>query len=101
MVIIAGASGFAVVVTDRNKVSFLFDHRSLDCVYFVPVDYDAITACTGQFLAPRSFDGSCVAKFFRRRENFFVRANILEKKFGPTRSIPTKNHGIQSHPRDF
>ena len=39
------------------------------------------------FLAPRSFDRSCVAKFFRRREIFFVatkicfvRAKICEKK---------------------
>ena len=55
------------------------NHRH-DCVFFVSVDYDSITACTGQFPAPRSFDRSCVAKFFRRRENCFVRTKVLEKK---------------------
>ena len=54
-------------------------HR-YDCVYFVPVDNDSTTAFTWNFLAPRSFDRSCVANFFRRRENFVVRAKIWEKK---------------------
>ena len=60
-------------------------HRLLhDCVYFLPVDYDSTTAFTRNFLAPRSFDRSCVANFFRRREFFFVAAKIVSsaRKFG-------------------
>ena len=78
-----------------------------DCVYFVPVDYDSTMAFTWNFLEPRSFDRSCVAKFFRR-EIFFVAAKIFssarkfaKKKFGPTRSILSKNRRNRSHPRDF
>ena len=81
---------------------------TFDCVYFVPADYDSTTAFTRNFLAPRSFDRSCVANFFRRREFFFVAAKIFssarkfgKKKFGPTRSILSKNRGNRSHPRDF
>ena len=49
----------------------------LDCVYFVPIDYDSTRAFTRNFLAPRSFDRSCVAKFFRRYDFFFVDAKIF------------------------
>ena len=51
-----------------------------DSVYFVSVNCDSITACTGQFPAPRSFDCSCVANFVRRCELFCARAKILGKK---------------------
>ena len=54
-----------------------------DCVYFVSVDYDSTTAFTRQFPAPRSFDRSCVAIFFRRRENVFrPRENLGKKSLG-------------------
>ena len=54
-----------------------------DCVYFVPVDYDSTTAFTFNFPAPRSFDLSCVAIFFGRRELFFrPRENLGNKSLG-------------------
>ena len=63
--------------------------HSRDCVHFVPVDYDSTAAFTRNFLAPRSFDRSCVAKFFRRRvifssPRFFLRSrqNFRKKSLG-------------------
>ena len=44
------------------------------------INYDSITACTGQVLAPRLFDRSRVAKFFRHCDRCFVCAKILRKK---------------------
>ena len=67
---------------DFEKAKRAFQ-RPYDCVYFVPADYDSTTAFTWHFLAPRSCDRSCVAKFFRRRDKFFrPRENLGKKSLG-------------------
>ena len=53
------------------------------------------------FFIVRSFVCLLVARFFCRRDFFFGHAKILKKKFGSTRSIPSKNRRNRSHPRDF
>ena len=53
------------------------------------------------FFIVRSFVCLLVAIIFRRREFFFGRAKILEKKFGSSRSFWSKNRWNRSYPSDF